>query len=106
MPACSSRMAVVCRSMCAVIVLPCSDGQSRGRGGGVAGRGGARSASRLSRLPRRVGNSGWSGLAAAFGEPGAQHGDGAGGERGDPLLAALAVAGDVRAGAEVDVARW
>jgi hypothetical protein len=39
-----------------------------------------------------------------FFEPFAQDGHGGGGERGDALLAALAVAGDVRAGAEVDAA--
>ena len=43
------------------------------------------------------------GLAGAFGEPDAQHGDGCGGQRRDPLLAAFAVAGDVRAGCEVHV---
>jgi hypothetical protein len=38
-------------------------------------------------------------LAVPSREPGAQDGDGNCGERGDPLLAALAVAGDVRPGA-------
>src|SRR6266567_9180788 len=44
------------------------------------------------------------GRACAFGEPGAQGGGGAGGQRGDPVFSALAVAGDVGAGTEVDVA--
>ena len=43
------------------------------------------------------------GIAAELGEPGPQHLDGLGGERGGPVLAALAVAADVRPGAEVDV---
>jgi hypothetical protein len=38
-------------------------------------------------------------------EPVAQDGDGGRGERGDPVLAALAVAGDVRAGAKCRSAR-
>ncbi len=42
--------------------------------------------------------------ACAFGKPPAQGGGGAGGQRGDPVFAALAVAGGVGAGAEVDVA--
>ena len=36
-------------------------------------------------------------------EPAAKHGDGAGSERGDPVFASFAVAGDVGADAEVDV---
>jgi hypothetical protein len=44
------------------------------------------------------------GLAAAFVKPRAQQRDGAFGQWGDPLLAALAGGGDVRAGAQVDVA--
>ena len=39
--------------------------------------------------------AGWQ--PAAFGEPAAQDGDGGGGERGDALLAALALGDDVRA---------
>ena len=50
------------------------------------------------------GTAGRLAVPGAFGEPGAQHGDGAGGERCDAVLAAFAVAGDVGAGAEVDVA--
>jgi hypothetical protein len=42
--------------------------------------------------------------ACAFGKPGAQHGDGDLGERGDPLFASFAEAADVRPGTEVDVA--
>ena len=41
--------------------------------------------------------------AGAFGGPDPQHRDGAGGERGDAVLAALAVAADVRAGTEVHI---
>ena len=44
------------------------------------------------------------GRAAAFGEPPAEYGGGLFGEWGDPLFAALAGGGGVRAGAEVDVA--
>jgi len=36
-----------------------------------------------------VREQGLSGVSVPFGEPGAQDGDGDGGERGDPLLAAL-----------------
>ena len=43
------------------------------------------------------------GVGAELGEPGPQDLDGLGGEGGGPVLAALAVAADVRAGAEVDV---
>ena len=43
------------------------------------------------------------GGAVVFAEPVAQDGDGGAGERGDPVLAAFAVAGDVRARAEVHV---
>jgi hypothetical protein len=43
-------------------------------------------------------------FSAAFGEPGPQRGDGAGGERGDPVFAAFAVAGGVGTVAEVNVA--
>jgi len=42
-------------------------------------------------------------IAALLVEPGPEHGDGAAGEWGDPVFAALAVAGNVRAGTEVDV---
>ena len=52
----------------------------------------------------RVGNSGSCGAAGALGEPGVEHGLGVGGERDGALLSALAVAADVRAGAEHDVA--
>jgi hypothetical protein len=38
-----------------------------------------------------------------FGEPFADDGDGGLGQRGDPVFAAFAVAGDVGAGAEVQV---
>ena len=48
------------------------------------------------------GEQGLAWLAATFGEPGAKHGNGPGGEWGDPLLAAFAGAGDVRPGAEVE----
>src|SRR5260370_20261365 len=44
------------------------------------------------------------GQPAAFGQPRLQHGDGAAGQRGDPLFAALPGAADVRAGAQVGVA--
>ena len=60
-------------------------------------------ASRLSLVPRRVGNSGAFGLAVVFGEPVAEDRDRAAGQRGDPVFAAFAVAGDVGAGAEVHV---
>jgi hypothetical protein len=43
------------------------------------------------------------GVGAELGEPGPQDLDGLGGERGGPVLAALAVAADVRPGAQVDV---
>ncbi len=43
------------------------------------------------------------GVGAELGEPGPHDLDGLGGERGGPVLAALAVAADVRAGPEVDV---
>ena len=43
------------------------------------------------------------GGGAELGEPGPEHPDGLGGERGCPVFAALAVAADVRAGAQVDV---
>ena len=59
-------------------------------------------ASRLSVVPRRVGNSGASGGAVVFAEPVAQRGDGGAGEWGDPV-AAFAVAGDACARAEVHV---
>jgi hypothetical protein len=42
--------------------------------------------------------------AAAFGKPGSQGDDGGGGQGRDPVLAALAVAGDVGADDEMDVA--
>jgi hypothetical protein len=51
-----------------------------------------------------VGEQRLAGLAAAFGYPAAEHRDGLGGERGDALLSAFAGAGDVRPGAEVDIA--
>ena len=47
-------------------------------------------------MPRLVGNSGSAGSPAALGEPGAQDRRGWPGERGGPLLPALAVAADVR----------
>ena len=101
-PACSSRIAAVCRSTCAVIVLPCSDGQAVGGRVGVVGdavldRVAAERPAPTGR-EQRVG-----GLPALLVEPGAQDRDGGRGERGDPVFAALAVAGDVRAGAEVHV---
>src|SRR3954451_7723788 len=43
----------------------------------------------------------WAGVLLV--EPVLQGGGGAAGERGDPVLAAFAMAGDVRAGAEVQV---
>src|SRR5215208_6113358 len=49
------------------------------------------------REQRRIGG------AVVFAEPVAQRGDGGAGEWGDPVLAAFAVAGDVRARAEVHV---
>jgi len=61
-------------------------------------------ASRLSLPPLRFGNSGWPGSTGALGEPCAQDRYGDRGERGDPLFASLAVAGDVRPAAEVNVA--
>jgi hypothetical protein len=61
-------------------------------------------ASRLSLRPVRVGNSGSVGLAGAFDQPGGEHGLGVGGERDGALFSALAVAVDVRAGAEHDIA--
>jgi len=44
------------------------------------------------------------GQAVAFGEPAAQNRDGGGGERGDPLLAGLTEAADVRSGSRVQAA--
>jgi Glycosyltransferase family 20 len=44
------------------------------------------------------------GLGCVLGEPGPQRGDCARGERGDAVLAAFAVAGDIRACAEMDIA--
>jgi hypothetical protein len=58
-------------------------------------------ASRLSGVPRRVGNTGVGGQAGAFGKPGVKHRDGASGEWGDPLFAALTQTADVPAGAQV-----
>jgi hypothetical protein len=43
-------------------------------------------------------------LPCAFGEPAAEDVDGVAGQRGDAVFAALAVAGDVRADAKVEVA--
>ena len=42
-------------------------------------------------------------VTVVFAEPVAQDGDGGAGERGDPVFATFAVAGDVRARAEVQV---
>ena len=61
-------------------------------------------ASALRRRPVRVGNSGSSRLAGAFGHPDAQHRLGGRGERDGAVPAALAEAADVGAGAEADVA--
>jgi len=60
-------------------------------------------ASRLRCPPVRFGNSGWPGSRCRSASQ-AQDGDGVLRERGDPLFAALAVAGDVRSCAEVNVA--
>jgi hypothetical protein len=59
---------------------------------------------RVSGLPVLVGNSGSVGGPSTFGEPHAEDGGGLFGQWGDPLLAALARGGGVRARAEVDVA--
>ena len=61
-------------------------------------------ASRLSGVPRRVMNSGSAGWPPRSASQARRTVDGGGGERGDSLLAALAQAADVRAGAQVDVA--
>jgi hypothetical protein len=96
-------MAAVCLSVCAVTVLALNDRLWAEAAFTCCARRFS-TASRLSRPPVRFGNSGWAGSPASFGEPGAQDGDGDWAERGDPLLASLAMAGDVRPGAEVDVA--
>ena len=61
-------------------------------------------ASRLSGVPRRVGNSGSVFDPAAFGDPGLEQLRGVGCEGCDSLSAALAEAADVGTGSEVDVA--
>src|SRR5713226_9114163 len=81
-PAFSRVMAAECRSVCGVTCLSPIDGQA------PAGLGGE----------QRAG-----GVGAELGEPGSHHLDGLGGEGGSPVLAALAVAADVRPGPEVDV---
>ena len=60
-------------------------------------------ASRLSERPVRVGNTGSVGAPGGFGKPAAQCFDRGLGQRRGPVFASLAVAGDVRACAEVDV---
>ena len=93
---------MVCRSTCAVIVFPCSDGQVVDCHLGVVGdavldRVAAELAAAAGREQRLVR------VGALSVEPVTQDGDGDRGERGDPVLAALAVTGDVRARAEVQV---
>ena len=61
-------------------------------------------ASRLRRVPRRVGNSGSVPVPPCSVSQPPQDGRGGGGERGRAVLAALAVAGHVRASAEDGVA--
>jgi len=84
------------------------DGLATQRRGGAAGLGGVVREAALDRVPAEPGAAPrWeqrgARVRAEFGDPGAQHGDGGLGERGDPVLAAFAVAGDVRPGAEVHV---
>ena len=101
-PARSSDIAAVCRSVCGVTFFSLIDGQAPAAVAACLAT--SRStASRERAPPGRVGNSGLAAAGAELGEPGPQDLDGLGGERGGPVLAALAVAADVRAGAEVDV---
>ena len=86
-----------------MIVLVAMDGHASDGGGGVFGeavleRVAAECSAGAGREQRVVG------VPGALCEPGAQDRDGLLGQRRDPLLAALAQAVDVRAGAEVDVA--
>ena len=95
-------MAAVCLSVCGVTFFSLMDGQAaccRGcvlgdepldgvAGEPAAGLGGEQRAVRA---------------GAELGEPGPEHLDGLAGERGCPVFAALAVAADVRAGAQVGV---
>ncbi len=96
-------MAAVCLSVWAVTFLAFSDGHCSGCGRDVLGEalldGVAAELSAGAVREQRL-----AGVAVAFGEPGPQDCDGDLGQRGDPLFASLAVAGDVRACAEVDVA--
>ena len=102
-PAWSSDIAQLWRSTCGCSVLAVSDGQAGGGGLGVGADasldGVAAEAPAGAGGEQRVG-----GAAGAFGEPGARARLGVGGERDGALLSALAVAADVRAGAERDVA--
>ena len=72
-PACSSDIAQLWRSTCGWSFLACSDGQ---RVAAVAAWVATRCsiASRLSRRPVRVGNSGSAWSAGSLGEPGREHG--------------------------------
>ena len=95
-------MAAVCLSVCGVTFFSLIDGQLSAAAAACLAT--SRStASRESRPPAWVGNSGPVGAGAELGEPGPQHLDGLAGQRCCPVFAALAVAADVRAGAEVRV---
>ena len=93
---------MVCRRTCGLSLRPVRDGQLRG-GLGVVGEAaldgvGAEPASGAGAEHRVVGQS------AAFGEPGAERCLDGAGERDGSLFAAFAVASQVGAGAEGDVA--
>src|SRR5437879_2136952 len=99
-PAFRRVMAAECRSVCGVTCFSPIDGHALAAVAACLATS-LSTASRESRPPGWVGNSGPAGRE--LGEPGPQDLGGLGGERGGPVLAALAVAADVRPGPEVDV---
>ena len=102
MPARSNRIAAECRNTCMVTDFCASDGQTpvafRTYLASLCSR-----ASRLSALPELCGEQRGFWLTGALGQPGAQDGDRARGERRDPLLSSFSVATHMCAGSEMDI---
>ena len=101
-PAASSRIAAVWRSTCGVIFFSARVGQTRAAVAVCLVSRRSR-ASRLSAVPRRVGNSGSVGSPARSASQARRTATVAAVSGVIRCFAALAVAADVRAGAEVDV---
>src|SRR2546423_11193844 len=102
-PAWSRFIAAVCRRVCGVTCLTCSDGQVRAA---VAACFATRpvTASWDSRVPRRGREQGAGVGGPACGKPAGQDADGVRGQRGAAVLAAFAAAVDMRADTELEVA--